>query len=248
MFADRRLASEQFLTSMHGDTFMGRTPVPPNRGAPVDLSLEARVPTMLRGAHPEQAQMWLPFIQALAQQAPDDEDASKLSRWQIRPGSSAQTLLEKVYSMDPFPSMETRRELAKQLHVTPRQVQVWFQNKRQRERKVSRAKAEQTASVAKSHASDVSDDARDVQDDVELNDVELPPAIAEAMGALAATPGRAGTVTTLADIDLVVALHPDARQHSLLQMVPISHAGGSVPPQAAVRGSQWRGHAHRSAA
>ena len=41
-------------------------------------------------------------------------------------------LLEKVFQEDKFPSVETRRTLAGDLKVTPRQVQVWFQNKRQR--------------------------------------------------------------------------------------------------------------------
>lgn len=34
--------------------------------------------------------------------------------------------------------LETRRDLARQLNVSARQVQVWFQNKRQRERKISK--------------------------------------------------------------------------------------------------------------
>ena len=64
----------------------------------------------------------------------DDDPKGKLSRWQI--GNCALSVLEQVYSMDPFPGLDARRELAKQLNVSPRQVQVWFQNKRQRERKI----------------------------------------------------------------------------------------------------------------
>merc|ERR1719487_1256664 len=67
-----------------------------------------------------------------------EDKATKLSRWQI--GNCALSVLEQVYSMDPFPGLDARRELAKQLNVSPRQVQVWFQNKRQRERKISRQK------------------------------------------------------------------------------------------------------------
>mmetsp|Transcript_14690 Transcript_14690/g.44064 ORF Transcript_14690/g.44064 Transcript_14690/m.44064 type:complete len:239 (+) Transcript_14690:390-1106(+) len=60
----------------------------------------------------------------------------KTLRWQI--GSSALQVLEHVYTMEPFPGLETRRDLARQLNVSARQVQVWFQNKRQRERKISK--------------------------------------------------------------------------------------------------------------
>ena len=68
------------------------------------------------------------------------EDKSKMSRWQI--GNGSLSVLEQVYTLDPFPGLDARRELAKQLNVSPRQVQVWFQNKRQRERKISRAKGQ----------------------------------------------------------------------------------------------------------
>lgn len=64
---------------------------------------------------------------------PDGEGKQKLSRWQI--GNGSLSVLEQVYQMDPFPGLDARRELAKQLSVSPRQVQVWFQNKRQRERR-----------------------------------------------------------------------------------------------------------------
>jgi len=66
------------------------------------------------------------------------EDKQKVSRWQI--GSGSLGVLEQVYQMEPFPGLDTRRELSRKLNVSARQVQVWFQNKRQRERKLSRAK------------------------------------------------------------------------------------------------------------
>ena len=69
-----------------------------------------------------------------------ESDKSKMSRWQI--GNGSLSVLEQVYTLDPFPGLDARRELAKQLNVSPRQVQVWFQNKRQRERKISRAKGQ----------------------------------------------------------------------------------------------------------
>ena len=126
----------------------------------------------------------------MAMQFLEDDERSKVSRWQI--GTGSLSVLEQVYHMDPFPGaraaalgkapncvsralprvrpatrlaarptspseppprrsarrtasfafagLDTRRELARKLNVSPRQVQVWFQNKRQRERKISRAK------------------------------------------------------------------------------------------------------------
>jgi hypothetical protein len=60
----------------------------------------------------------------------------KSTRWNI-PKAALQTL-EEVFKSDKFPSVETRKKLANNdLHVTPRQVQVWFQNKRQRSGKPS---------------------------------------------------------------------------------------------------------------
>ena len=73
-------------------------------------------------------------------EGPVEPDKSKMSRWQI--GNGSLSVLEQVYTLDPFPGLDARRELAKQLNVSPRQVQVWFQNKRQRERKISRAKGQ----------------------------------------------------------------------------------------------------------
>jgi len=67
----------------------------------------------------------------------DEEGSGKTLRWQI--GGTSLQVLDHVYSLDPFPGLETRKELARQLNVLPRQVQVWFQNKRQRERKISRS-------------------------------------------------------------------------------------------------------------
>lgn len=55
---------------------------------------------------------------------------SPKTRWRILP--SGQKLLETVYAQTPLPTSETRDALAIQLGATPRQVQVWFQNKRQR--------------------------------------------------------------------------------------------------------------------
>lgn len=57
-------------------------------------------------------------------------DKKTQNRWRITP--EALEILEQVYAIDPCPSTSTRESLAQAFGATPRQVQVWFQNKRQR--------------------------------------------------------------------------------------------------------------------
>jgi len=56
--------------------------------------------------------------------------------------SEALELLKEVYERDPTPSGDTRNALATVMGVTPRKVQVWFQNRRQRQKARGGAKAE----------------------------------------------------------------------------------------------------------
>ena len=69
-----------------------------------------------------------------AMEAVGEEDACgkkrKNVRWKIPPETMA--ALEEAYAADRFPTAEARAALAASLEVAPRQVQVWFQNKRQR--------------------------------------------------------------------------------------------------------------------
>jgi len=62
----------------------------------------------------------------------------KQSRWTISPKALKQ--LEHNFSHDAHPSPFVRKQLAKELNVTNHQVQVWFQNRRQQERKLRREK------------------------------------------------------------------------------------------------------------
>jgi len=55
------------------------------------------------------------------------------SRWHITPEEQAK--LEAAYLASPFPAAQLRASLAAQLQVSHRRIQVWFQNKRQKERK-----------------------------------------------------------------------------------------------------------------
>ena len=59
----------------------------------------------------------------------------KSTRWNIP--QHALAMLEQVFLKDKFPTVNTRKALAADLRVTPRQVQVWFQNKRQRSTKTA---------------------------------------------------------------------------------------------------------------
>jgi len=62
--------------------------------------------------------------------------AAKAPRWQVSPEQQAQ--LEKTYTTNRFPTSEARKQLAAVLNATPLQVQVWFQNRRQRERRMAK--------------------------------------------------------------------------------------------------------------
>ena len=65
-----------------------------------------------------------------ARGVPSKKRKGKSTRWNIP--THALSTLEQVFMKDKFPTVETRKNLAADLKVTPRQVQVWFQNKRQR--------------------------------------------------------------------------------------------------------------------
>eukprot|EP00308_Calcidiscus_leptoporus_P016567 CAMPEP_0119380298 /NCGR_PEP_ID=MMETSP1334-20130426/56303_1 /TAXON_ID=127549 /ORGANISM="Calcidiscus leptoporus, Strain RCC1130" /LENGTH=394 /DNA_ID=CAMNT_0007400065 /DNA_START=33 /DNA_END=1217 /DNA_ORIENTATION=+ len=61
---------------------------------------------------------------------------NKTPRWQVAP--QQHDLLEQTYAITRFPSADTRKQLATMVKATSLQVQVWFQNRRQRERKLSK--------------------------------------------------------------------------------------------------------------
>jgi len=54
-----------------------------------------------------------------------------------RTSPSQLEVLEKIYQQEKLPSSDLRKELAVKLKMTPRRVQVWFQNKRAKEKRMS---------------------------------------------------------------------------------------------------------------
>ena len=50
--------------------------------------------------------------------------AQALPRWHI--DQNTLSVLESVFAIDQFPNVEARKQLGADLHVSPRQIQVWF--------------------------------------------------------------------------------------------------------------------------
>ena len=61
-----------------------------------------------------------------------DGDTSQSKSMRPRPAVNEKKILEQAFAKDKFPNAKTRKELATECNMSPRQVQVWFQNKRQR--------------------------------------------------------------------------------------------------------------------
>lgn len=74
-----------------------------------------------------------------AASASRSSNGAKISkpRWAI--STQAKFFLEQVYQMERFPSAAMRRRLAADFNVEPRQVQIWYQNRRQRDSRMLKA-------------------------------------------------------------------------------------------------------------
>ena len=57
-----------------------------------------------------------------------------------------------LLGVEMFPNVEARKQLGQDLQVSPRQIQVWFQNRRQRERKRKEKGARNGGVVSPSHS------------------------------------------------------------------------------------------------
>ena len=101
---------------------------------------------------------------------------SRRPRW--TPSEDAKALLETIFSADSFPTFTVRNQLAEQLGIDSRQVQIWFQNRRQRER----------SKVLSGAAKGETGEEDEVLDDVPMS--ELPAAVALASAGRAPPPLR----------------------------------------------------------
>jgi len=68
----------------------------------------------------------------------DREEKEKTPQPKKRQRTSPEQLeiLERVYEQERLPGLDLRKELAQKLKMTPRRVQVWFQNKRAKEKRM----------------------------------------------------------------------------------------------------------------
>jgi homeobox protein YOX1/YHP1 len=64
------------------------------------------------------------------QSAVVNEEASQVKKKRKRADAAQLEVLNEVYNRTAFPSTEERAAIAKKLDMTPRSVQIWFQNKR----------------------------------------------------------------------------------------------------------------------
>ncbi|KAI8818433.1 uncharacterized protein EV422DRAFT_188355 [Fimicolochytrium jonesii] len=110
-------------TMPHGPSFL-RQQGPPHQ-IHHQFSSSQQAPTHLEPAHHEPAQHELEPEQ-------DMSNAPKLKRKRATP--SQLHVLNAVFAQTHFPSTDLRIRIAEQLGMTPRAVQIWFQNKRQGER------------------------------------------------------------------------------------------------------------------
>ncbi|KAI9292020.1 hypothetical protein K502DRAFT_275169, partial [Neoconidiobolus thromboides FSU 785] len=44
-------------------------------------------------------------------------------------------ILESMYRLNPYPCKDARKQISQQLQMDPREFQIWFQNRRSREKK-----------------------------------------------------------------------------------------------------------------
>ncbi len=91
--------------------------------------------------------------------SPPHSGLDKRRRW--TPTEEAKALLETVFSADAFPSFAVRMKLAEQLSIDSRQVQIWFQNRRQRQR-LKEGSLRPLADQGRSESDDGTGDARNL--------------------------------------------------------------------------------------
>jgi hypothetical protein len=103
---------------------------------PAPLAPPAHEPPHYRPASPSSSAdetVVAPTEEAVPRQ-PSDEASSQPSSRRSRIAPEQQAVLSAAFEEDPLPSFEQRQELAERTGLTPRSVQIWFQNHRQRNR------------------------------------------------------------------------------------------------------------------
>ncbi|KAL3893442.1 MAG: hypothetical protein SGPRY_014232 [Prymnesium sp.] len=92
----------------------------------------ARTPLMTAGHSRQCALPSLPPNGEMKQAEEEADTGSSCSRWKIT--SESKGMLEREFHRKRFPSPRSKKRLAEELDVEPRRIQVWFQNRRQREK------------------------------------------------------------------------------------------------------------------
>ncbi|KIY74379.1 homeobox-domain-containing protein [Cylindrobasidium torrendii FP15055 ss-10] len=80
------------------------------------------------------------------------EDSPTIKKKRKRADAAQLKILNDVYARTAFPSTEERQQLAKTLDMSPRSVQIWFQNKRQQTRQTRTASNHPAYTAASSEA------------------------------------------------------------------------------------------------
>jgi len=107
---------------------------------------------------------------------------TKGKRVRLNITSQQLVVLEKVFAFDQFPNFDLRTNLGEQLSMTPRRVQIWFQNKRAKLKKESEDATVSDATVSdvpesplKSSKTSLEDDSNDEQRGDTHSDSEFSP-------------------------------------------------------------------------
>jgi len=72
----------------------------------------------------------------------DEKEKTPQPKKRQRTSPEQLEILERVYEQERLPGLDLRKELAQKLKMTPRRVQVWFQNKRAKEKRMVAAHSE----------------------------------------------------------------------------------------------------------
>jgi len=64
----------------------------------------------------------------------DQEEETDSIQKKNRTSWKQRMLLESIFQTDPYPNFQLRTELGKKLSMNPRKVQIWFQNRRMKEK------------------------------------------------------------------------------------------------------------------